>query len=161
MGPHGLFWWIGAGVLIVAELMTGTFYLLMIALGFLAGVLSFELGAPLDAQLVIAALVALVAVIALRRSRFGRRRRMVDASTDPGVNLDIGSTVTVAAWHEGRARTMYRGAEWDVELAPGEPEDAHLYEIKAVRGSCLILAARRASGAVAGANGAHEGTRHA
>lgn len=158
MGPHGLFWWIGAGVLIVAELMTGTFYLLMIALGFLAGVLAYELGAPLDLQMVAAALVALVAVIALRRSRFGRRRRMVDASTDPGVNLDIGSIVPVAEWRDARARTMYRGAEWDVELAPGEPEDAHLYEIKAVRGSCLIVVARR-SGSVA--HGAHEDTRHA
>ncbi|MFP3507985.1 NfeD family protein, partial [Burkholderia sp. SIMBA_062] len=78
----------------------------------------YELGAPLDLQLMCAALVALIAVIVLRRSRFGRRRRMVDASTDPGVNLDIGSTLTVAAWHEGRARSMYRGAEWDVELAP-------------------------------------------
>ncbi|NIE63808.1 NfeD family protein [Burkholderia sp. Ax-1719] len=144
MGPHGLFWWIGAGVLIVAELMTGTFYLLMIALGFLAGVLAFELGAPLDVQFAVAALVGLAAVITLRRSRFGRKRRMVDASSDPAVNLDIGSTLTVAAWHEGRARTMYRGAEWDVELAPGEPEDAHLYRIKAVRGSCLIVAAGHA-----------------
>lgn len=36
MSGH-LFWWIGVGVLVVAELLTGTFYLLMIALGFLAG----------------------------------------------------------------------------------------------------------------------------
>ncbi|NLP64522.1 NfeD family protein [Paraburkholderia sacchari] len=141
--------------------MTGTFYLLMIALGCLAGVLAYELGAPLDVQMVAAALVALVAVIALRRSRFGRRRRMVDASTDPGVNLDIGSMVPVAEWRDGRARTMYRGAEWDVELAAGEPEDAHLYEIKAVRGSCLIVVARRSGSLASGAHGAREGTRHA
>ncbi|MFT0169563.1 NfeD family protein [Paraburkholderia mimosarum] len=143
MGPHGLFWWIAAGVLIVAELMTGTFYLLMIALGFLAGALTYELGAPLDVQLIVAAVVGLAAVITLRRSRFGRRRRMNDASTDPGVNLDIGATLAVAAWRNGRARAMYRGAEWDVELAPGEPEDAPLYVIKAVRGSCLVVAAKR------------------
>jgi len=143
VGPHGLFWWVGAGVLIVAELMTGTFYLLMIALGFLAGVLAYLLGAPLDLQLGIAAAVALIAVIALRRSHFGRRRRATDASRDPGVNLDIGESLSVAAWQDRRARAMYRGAEWDVELAPGEPEDARLYEIKAVRGSCLIVGARR------------------
>ncbi|WP_028229267.1 NfeD family protein [Paraburkholderia ferrariae] len=153
MGPHGLFWWVGAGVLVVAELMTGTFYLLMIALGFLAGVLAYELGVPLDFQLAIAAAVALIAVIALRRSRFGRRRRNTDASRDPGVNLDIGESLSVAGWHERRARAMYRGAEWDVELAPGEPEDAHLYEIKAMRGSCLIVGVRR--------HAAHGGARHA
>ncbi|TAM32450.1 MAG: NfeD family protein [Paraburkholderia sp.] len=143
MGPHGLFWWVGAGVLIVAELMTGTFYLLMIALGFFAGVLAYGLGAPLDLQLGIAAAVALTAMIVLRRSRFGRRKRRADASSDPGVNLDIGEPVTVTGWQDRRARAMYRGAEWDIELAPGEPEDARLYEIKSVRGSCLIVAARR------------------
>ena len=153
MGPHGLFWWVGAGVLIVAELMTGTFYLLMIALGLLAGALAYEFGLAPDFQFVIAAVVGLIAVIALRRSRFGRRRRNSDASRDPGVNLDIGESLSVAGWHERRARAMYRGAEWDVELAPGEPEDAHLYEIKAVRGSCLIVGARR--GAAPG------GARHA
>lgn len=36
MSGH-LFWWVAVGVLVVAELLTGTFYLLMIALGFLAG----------------------------------------------------------------------------------------------------------------------------
>jgi membrane protein implicated in regulation of membrane protease activity len=139
VGPHGLFWWVGAGVLIVAELMTGTFYLLMIALGFLAGALAYEFGVSLDFQFVIAAVVGLIAVTALRRSRFGRRRRNTDASSDPGVNLDIGESLNVPGWQGRRARVMYRGAQWDVELAPGEPEDARLYEIKAVRGSCLIV----------------------
>jgi membrane protein implicated in regulation of membrane protease activity len=144
VGPHGVFWWVGAGVLIVAELMTGTFYLLMIALGFLAGVLAYGLDAPFDVQLVVAAAVALIAVIVLRRSRLGRLRRNTDASRDPGVNLDIGESLAVAGWRDRRARAMYRGAEWDVELAPGEPEDARLYEIKAVRGSCLIVGTRHA-----------------
>jgi membrane protein implicated in regulation of membrane protease activity len=156
-----LFWWIAAGVLIVAELMTGTFYLLMIALGFLAGALTYELGAPLDVQLIVAAVVGLAAVVTLRRSRFVRRRRTTDASTDPGVNLDIGATLAVAAWRNGRARTMYRGAEWDVELAPGEPENAPLYEIKAVRGSCLVVVAKRERRAADAPGAAGDGTHHA
>jgi len=160
VGPHGVFWWIAAGVLVVAELMTGTFYLLMIALGFLAGALVYEFGAPLDVQMMVAAAVGLAAVITLRRSRFGRRRRMTDASTDPGVNLDIGATLAVAAWRDGRARTMYRGAEWDVELAPGEPEDAPLYEIKAMRGSCLVVAAKHERRAHKGP-GASDAAHHA
>ena len=143
MGPHGLFWWIGAGVLVVAELMTGTFYLLMIAFGFMAGLIAYAFGVPLNFQLVIAAIVALLAVVALRRVRFSHRRRGADLSRDPDVNLDIGSTLTVASWHDGRARAMYRGAEWDVELAPGEPDDAPLYEIIALRGNSLIVAAKK------------------
>ena len=143
MGPHGLFWWVGAGVLIVAELMTGTFYLLMIALGFLAGVMGYAFDAPLDLQFAIAALVALIAVTVLRRVRSRRQRRGVEVSRNPDVNLDIGSTLAVGQWHDGRARAMYRGAEWDIELAPGEPDDAPLYEITALRGNSLIVAAKK------------------
>ncbi|PXW26145.1 NfeD family protein [Paraburkholderia caballeronis] len=143
MGPHGLFWWVGAGVLVIAELMTGTFYLLMIALGFVAGLIAYAFDAPLDLQLAIAAAVAFVALLVLRRVRFSRRRRGLDVSRDPDVNLDIGSTLTVSGWHDGRSRAMYRGAEWDVELAPGEPDDAPLYEITALRGNSLIVAAKK------------------
>ncbi|GGD52835.1 NfeD family protein [Caballeronia grimmiae] len=142
MALNGLIWWIAAGVLIVTELFTGTFYLLMIALGLLAGGIAFAVGLELHVQLGVAALVALVAVVLLRRSRFGSWKRR-DASRDTAVNLDIGATVEVAQWHDRRARAMYRGAEWDVELAPGESEGARLYCITALEGSRLVVAAKR------------------
>lgn len=143
MAPNDFFWWIGAGVLVVAELLTGTFYLLMIALGFVAGALAHIGGASPAAQFMWAALVALAAVVALRRSRFGRRRQRRDASANPDVNPDVGATLEVPAWREGRARVPYRGAAWDVELAPGEREDARFYEIAAVRGNRLIVAEKK------------------
>jgi membrane protein implicated in regulation of membrane protease activity len=139
MAAHEFLWWIGAGALIVAELLTGTFYLLMIALGFIAGAIAKLGGASLAAQCVSAALVALAAVILLRRSRFGRRRQRRDASSNPDVVLDLGAPVEVTAWRDGHARVPYRGAEWDVELAPGEREDARFYEIAAVRDNRLVL----------------------
>lgn len=140
MAPGGLFWWIGAGVLIVLELISGTFYLLMIALGFVAAAIARLAGAGADLQFTVAAVVALTAVLLLRRSRFGRRVRK-EASRNPDVNLDIGQTLTVPAWHERRARANYRGAAWDVELAAGEPEDAQIYKITELRGSCLVVVA--------------------
>lgn len=145
MAPHDFLWWIGAGVLIVAELLTGTFYLLMIALGFLAGALVRLEGAGFAAQCVWAALVALAAVVALRRSPLGRRRQRRDASANPDVVLDVGAPVEVeaAAWRDRQARVPYRGAQWDVELAPGEREDARFYEISAVRANRLILVEKR------------------
>lgn len=144
----GLFWWIGAGVLIVLELMHGTFYLLMVALGFIAAALARLAGVDLPLQLGIAAAVALAAVLLLRKSRFGRKTKTrAEAARNPDVNLDIGSTLTVPAWHDGHARTSYRGASWEVELAPGEPEDANLYEITALRGSCLVVVASRRAAA--------------
>ncbi|MGF6772051.1 membrane protein implicated in regulation of membrane protease activity [Paraburkholderia sp. GAS199] len=142
MAPGGLFWWIGAGVLVVLELISGTFYLLMIAIGCVAAAVAHIAGAAADVQFTVAAVVALAAVLLLRRSRFGRRLRK-EASKNPDVNLDIGQTLTVPAWRERRARVNYRGAAWDVELASGEPEDAQVYEITEMRGSCLVVVANR------------------
>ncbi|WP_175745792.1 NfeD family protein [Burkholderia ambifaria] len=142
MSGH-LFWWVGVGVLVVAELLTGTFYLLMIALGFLAGALLQLAGFALHVQLGAAAAVAIIAMIVLRRSGLGRKQKR-DTSANPDVNLDIGSTVTVDAWHDGRARVQYRGADWDVELATGERDDAHEYQVSAVRGNSLVVVAKPA-----------------
>ncbi|CAB3655390.1 NfeD family protein [Trinickia soli] len=139
MTPNDFLWWIGAGALIVAELLTGTFYLLMIALGLIAGALAKLSGASLAVQYLCAALVALAAVVLLRRSKFGRRRERRDASTNPDVILDVGAPVEVLTWRDGCARVPYRGAEWDVELAPGERDDARFYEIAAVRANRLVL----------------------
>ncbi|MDR5750470.1 MULTISPECIES: NfeD family protein [unclassified Caballeronia] len=142
MASSGLFWWIVAGALVVMELFTGTFYLLMIALGFIAGGLAHWFGATLDVELAAAAGVALVAVVVLRRSRFGNWKKR-DASRDVNVNLDIGETLQVNEWHEGHARAMYRGAQWDIELAPGETEGAGWYRITAMQGNRLVVAAKR------------------
>ena len=144
----GLFWWIGAGVLVVLELMHGTFYLLMVALGFIAAGLARLAGLDLSLQMGIAAAVALAAMLLLRKSRFGRKTKTrAEAARNPDVNLDIGSTLTVPSWRDGRARTSYRGASWDVELTPGEPEDSNLYEITAVHGNCLVVVASRRAAA--------------
>lgn len=131
-------WAILAGVLVIAELFTGTFYLLMIALGMASGALAAAVGAPLSLQIVVAAIVGTVATELLRR----RRRGQVpdSAERDPNVNIDIGQPVKVASWDDGRARVMYRGAMWDVELAPGASVQGDEYRIAEVRGNRLILA---------------------
>jgi membrane protein implicated in regulation of membrane protease activity len=143
MQTGGLIWWIAAGALIVAELFTGTFYLLMIALGMIAGGIAFVIGALPHVQMGAAAVIALIALVVLRRSRFGNWKRPGDASRDAAVNLDIGATLEVDQWRDGRARVTYRGAQWDVELAPGETEHARVYRITALEGNRLIVAAKR------------------
>jgi membrane protein implicated in regulation of membrane protease activity len=145
MDTGGLIWWIAAGALIVAELFTGTFYLLMIALGMIAGGVAHAVGALPHVQMGVAALIALLAAAVLRRSRFGNWKRRRDASHDAAVNLDIGATLEVDQWRDRRARAMYRGAQWDVELAPGETEGARFYRITALDGNRLIVAAKRQS----------------
>mgnify|MGYP006147005675 CR=1 FL=1 len=48
-------WWLLAGAVVALELFTGTFYLLMLALGMAAGALAAHAGAGLAVQLVVAA----------------------------------------------------------------------------------------------------------
>ncbi|MGN6808976.1 MAG: NfeD family protein [Trinickia sp.] len=146
MNANDYIWWIGAGVLVVAELLTGTFYLLMIALGFLAGALVHLAGSAPAVQYAVAALVALAAVITLRRSRFGHRKARRDAASNPDVHPDIGAAIEVLEWRDGHARVPYRGALWDVELAPGARADARRYEITAVHGNRLVVAEKKPSG---------------
>ncbi|MGH8856181.1 MAG: NfeD family protein [Telluria sp.] len=131
-------WLIGAGILVIAELFTGTFYLLMIAIGLGAGALAALSGASGTMQILVAAVVGLIATAVLHRSRFGRPAR-ADATRDRNVNLDIGQRVAVPAWQDGHARVMYRGALWDVELGPGAQPEAGEFRIVEVLGSRLIV----------------------
>ncbi|SEN10842.1 Membrane protein implicated in regulation of membrane protease activity [Duganella sp. CF517] len=131
-------WLAVAGALVALELFVGTFYLLMVALGALAAALVALLRIDMPVQMLAAAIVGVVATLLLRRSRFGKRTKL-DAMRDPNVNLDIGQAVQVAHWDHGAARVMYRGAQWDVELAPGAAAQAGRFIIREVRGSTLIV----------------------
>ncbi|MFC5478840.1 NfeD family protein [Massilia suwonensis] len=131
-------WLVGAGILVIAELFTGTFYLLMIAIGLACGGIAALLGLSGPIQTLIAAATGLVATSILHRSRFGRPAK-ISASRDQNVNLDIGGRVSVPSWQNGRARVMYRGALWDVELGPGALAEAGEYRIVEVQGNRLIV----------------------
>jgi membrane protein implicated in regulation of membrane protease activity len=135
-------WLLAAGVLVVLELLSGTFYLLMIAFGMAAGAAVAYGGLSAPLQTLTAAAVGVLATGLLYRSKLGKPRS-TDAAHDPNVNMDIGQTINVPQWHDGTARVMYRGALWDVELAPGASSAAAhgQYTIREVRGSRLIVGA--------------------
>jgi len=135
------YWLAAAGLTVILELFSGTFYLLMIAIGLAAGSAAALLGFGEAVQWLLAAAVGVGATVALRRSRYGKQQERVDAACDPNVNLDIGQTVHVPEWQDNAARVMYRGALWDVELAPGGTPAPGQYTIREVRGSRLIVAA--------------------
>ncbi|MGZ3181512.1 MAG: NfeD family protein [Telluria sp.] len=130
-------WAVAAGVAVLFELFTGTFYLLMIALGLLAGSVAAFYGSGAVTQALAAALVGGGAAEMLRRRRGARAP--ADAARDPNVNMDIGQSVTVDAWSGGKARVMYRGALWDVELAPGAQAQPGSFRITEIRGSTLLV----------------------
>lgn len=131
-------WLLAAGVVVILELFTGTFYLLMIAIGLAsAGLVALAgLGAP--AQTLTAAGVGVLATLLLRRSKYGKTAHS-EVGRDANVNMDVGQRLSVAHWVDGAARVMYRGAQWDVQLAPGADPEAGSYTIQEVRGSRLIV----------------------
>ncbi len=131
-------WLIAAGVLVVFELFTGTFYLLMIAIGLAFGAVAAWAGMGAPVQTIVAAVVGVVATGLLHRSRFGRPARG-NPARDPNVNIDIGQHVTVDTWRDGKARVMYRGALWDVELGQGAHAQPGVFKIVEVQGSRLIV----------------------
>jgi len=137
-----VWWFVLAFVLLVAELLTGTFYLLMIAIALAgAGVASLA-GASLAIQLIVAAILGFGGALLLRRLRFGR---LQNAAAEPLQNMDIGQTLHVQRWSGTRtARASYRGAQWDVELAPGEDPQPGEFVIQSIHGSRLVVARRRA-----------------
>lgn len=132
-------WLIMAGVLLVFEMFTGTFYVLMITVGLLFGAVAALSGLSVPMQTIVAAVVGLVATGILHRSRFGHPAKH-NAARDPNMNIDIGQRLTVEQWHERKARVMYRGAMWDVELGQGAVPEAGSFKIVEVQGSRLIVA---------------------
>jgi membrane protein implicated in regulation of membrane protease activity len=69
-------WWIITGLLVAAELATGTFYLLMLAIGGLAGALTAHAaGGDQHTRMIVAAVVGAAAVFACYWVR--RRRRAI------------------------------------------------------------------------------------
>jgi membrane protein implicated in regulation of membrane protease activity len=132
-------WWIAGLAMLIAELFTGTFYLLVIAIALAAGGLVAYFDTGIAMQLVTAAAVGFAGALILRNSKFGRPQNG-DSARDFNVNIDIGNRIVVANWDEhGRARVSYRGAQWDVQLIEGAPKTSGEHVIKEVRGSTLIV----------------------
>lgn len=137
-----VWWFVLAFVLVVAELLTGTFYLMVIAIALAAAGVASLLGAPMVLQLVIAVVVGFGGALLLRRMRFGK---LQNNEAEPLQNMDVGQTLHVQRWTGDRtARASYRGAQWDIELAPGEDPQSGEFVIQAIHANRLVVARRRA-----------------
>ena len=134
-------WWIAAGVIVGLELLTGTFYLLMLALGAAAAALGAQLGWPVLTQVLTAGGLGGAAVLGwhLWRQR-GKEQALGQGRTNPDLHLDLGQAVDVTLWTpEGRARVNYRGAQWDALYRGPQPAQAGAHRIQGVEGNSLIL----------------------
>jgi len=129
-------WWLLAGAAVAVEMLTGTFYLLMVGIGLAAGALAAQAGVSTPAQLVIAAVIGGGAVLAWH---FVRRRRF---TTGTGTNLDFdaGEHVHVDAWTaDNTASVRYRGTVWTAVPVGGTPQGSGPHRVRHVDGSRLVL----------------------
>ena len=88
---HYWWWAIGGIALIIAELITGTFYLLVIGIAALAGAAVAYAHFSFWTQAVVAAAIAIMGVV------FVTRLRKTHLSS-PGISLDVGQSVVLDAW---------------------------------------------------------------
>ena len=132
------FWWILSGVAVGVEMLTGTFYLLMLSIGLTAGAIGAHLGASLTQQILLAAVIGGASIVAWRS--YKKTQPTPPASANHDVNLDIGELVQVEQWESSNnTHVKYHGAQWLVELAPGETAATGAYRIIEVIGSRLLV----------------------
>ena len=135
-------WWWGLAVLFgVLEMVTTTFYLLVLGIGFAVGGLIAYAGGGFALQLIGAAAFSFVGWFFLRR--FSPRRARVTAHGSRDVLLDIGERVRIDRWQaDRRAQVQYRGASWSAELAgeDGRDPEPGEYVIRRIEGNRLIVA---------------------
>lgn len=128
-------WWIAAAVLVGIELTTGTFYLLVYAVAAAVAGIAAWLNASLAVQLLIAALIAAGGTYALRRWKASNSAHP-DASVQ---GMDIGKSVLVESWSDGRGQVQYRGAVWEAEAESARVDSTQPLKIRAVKGNTLIV----------------------
>lgn len=133
-------WWLLAGGAVALELVTGTFYLLMLAVGMVAGALAAHLGVSVMLQIVVSAVVGGGAV-ALWHFKRSKDPKPAAANANRDVQMDIGETVHVQQWNEdATASVKYRGAQWTVELADRQavPQPG-LFKVRQLNGNRLVV----------------------
>jgi membrane protein implicated in regulation of membrane protease activity len=135
--------WIIVGIgLVIAEALTGTFYLLVIAGGIFVAALCAYLGLEVLWQSIIGGVVALGGSWFVHHWHEARRK----ADAGHSNLLDRGQPVVLEGWSNedaGIARVQYRGTSWDGRIVDplARPAPGSTLYIEGQEGSLLVLAA--------------------
>jgi membrane protein implicated in regulation of membrane protease activity len=134
--------WVVAGLaLVIAELVTGTFYLLVIGIGAFAGAVAAWFEGGLVAQSIASGLVAVLGAYLVHIWHAKQPK------TREGSNfLDRGQAVVLEGWSNEAARiarVKYRGSTWEARLSHPEeqPSPGSTLYIEGQDGSTLLIAA--------------------
>src|SRR5262245_12483158 len=137
-------WAILGLALVIIELMTGTFYLLVLGIAAFGAALVAWLGNGFGVQAIVAAVISVAGCYGVHVYR-ARNMKGQMAPVDAGQPASFESWVDQGA---RRARVRYRGASWEamVEGDPGEnaaPEPGASRYVVATHGNTLNVSTRR------------------
>jgi len=135
-----LAWAIAALVLVIAELLSGTFYLLMLALAAFGAAAAAYLEQPFPTQCIVAAVLGAIGCYGVhiyRARSAGTRMAPIDAGMPASFEswLDAGTRL---------ARVRYRGASWEARVEGSEAlEPGATVFVLATDGNTLKVAKNR------------------
>lgn len=128
-----------SGFIVFLELMTGTFFLLMLSIGTIAGAVAALLGTTIAIQLVTAALTSTCLVLGWYFYR-KKHQKTDELSNRRNVHLDVGETIQIAAWQDdGTTYVQYRGAQWHAKADAGQLLQPGTWRISDIQGNQLIV----------------------
>jgi len=135
-----LAWIIVALALAIVEMLSGTFYLLMLGIAAFGGAAAAYFGFDFPIQSLLAAAVAIAGCYGVYEYRSRNASQQMKS-------VDTGQPASFEAWidpHARLARVRYRGAAWDARVAGSETPEAGavLYVVKS-HGNTLEVSAQR------------------
>jgi len=137
-----LLWAVTGIALIIIEMLTGTFYLLVLGLAALSAAAAAWFGGSFWVQAVLVVAVSVAGVLLVKRYRGSGRA----AKAMQGAGLDIGQAVTLDAWiseADGLARVNYRNAQWEAQVTGERTPEGKVFYIHAVEGNTLRVSSAR------------------
>src|SRR5687767_4829382 len=137
---HAIVWAMTGLVLVIVELMTGTFYLLMLGLAAFGAAAAAWLGLEFPLQSIVAAILAAVGCYGVHLYREKNRAQQMPP-------IDAGMPASFESWLDAgarRARVRYRGASWDARVEGAEAlEPGATVYVLAADGNTLRVAKNR------------------
>jgi len=135
-----LAWAILGLVLVIAELLTGTFYLLMFGAAAFGAAAVAYFGQPFAIQAIVASAVGGLGCYGVHLYREKNRAEQMP-------NIDAGMPASFEAWIDAAARlakVRYRGATWEARVEGGEGlEPGATVYVVAANGNTLKVAKHR------------------
>jgi len=129
-------WWILMGFLLVAELFTGSLYLLMLAISAAIGGVCAYLELDVLNQLLIASVAGVCSLVSCYLIRRNIKKSKEGDITN---HLDIGAFVMVDEWlQDGTTQVKHRGANWTAVCIESN-KVIGLHQVTAINGTRLVI----------------------